>query len=131
MKKKHYNPSLSNIIIFTLSWVPFSRNEILAEMCKGEPQSSVLHNCQIISIFMVREGVGEKSQKSLLSNGMGGVKVGSLPLEILLNIITLLYIMATNIVHVSIFLLKKIGRTCVLQVEPKSEAEASSLSRMI
>ena len=70
--KKHCNQSLSNIIIFTLSWVPFSRNEILAEMCKGEPQSSVLHNCQIISTFMVREGVGEKSQKSLLSNGGWG-----------------------------------------------------------
>ena len=71
MKKKTLQ-SLSNIIIFTLSWVPFSRNEILAEMCKGAPQSSVLHNCQIISIFMVRQGVGEKSQKSLLSNGVGG-----------------------------------------------------------
>ena len=104
----------------------------MAEMWKGAPQSSVLHNCQIISIFMVREGVGEKSQKSLLSNGVCvGVMAGSLPLEMLLNIITLLYIMATNIVHVSIFLLKKIEWTCVLQVEPKSEAEASSLSRMI
>ena len=108
----------------------FQERNIGRNVEPGAPQSSVLHNCQIISIFMVREGVGEKSQKSLLSNGVG-VKVGSLPLEILLNIITLLYIMATNIVHVSIFLLKKIGRTCVLQVEPKSEAEASSLSRMI